>query len=309
MKIFPNYPNENEFRYCEIFEQERYKEKTIDEQNSIKMQSAKYLYDYEKQLCYFDRYFPNISSTEFYMKTILDMGCFTGGRLVYWVERYSFKEARGIDIHPIYAETGNLFAKSKNINATFDTGFAERLPYPSNHFDYIVSYDVLEHVKNIEMVMSECFRVLKPGGKFCAVFPPFYQPFESHLTLVTKVPALHWFFSGKTLTAAWHEILQERGKGRFYYVKHDPHLEEWEKLPFINGITVAGFRQIIKMNKGWRLLYWGKDPILSIGRRANLPIFFILRYMFILPARLPVFEEFFLGRVCCMLEKADEKNS
>ena len=69
---------------------------------------------------------------------------------------------------------------------------------PDNSFDYIVNFDVLEHVRDVEIVLKECFRVLKPDGKLLAVFPPFFQPLEAHLGMVTKMPALHWLFSGKT---------------------------------------------------------------------------------------------------------------
>ena len=103
----------------------------------------------------------------------------------------------------------NAFAKERNINATFDTGYGENLPYLDNSFDFIVSYDVFEHVNDLEMVIDECSRVLRPGGSLLAVFTVF-QPLEAHLTLVTKTPALHWIFSGQTLTDAYNEIIDEQ---------------------------------------------------------------------------------------------------
>ena len=112
-----------------------------------------------------------------------------------------------------------MFATEKNINATFTTGFGEDLPYPDNSFDFIVSYDVFEHVRDLRIVMGEVSRVLKPGGRLLAVFPQFYQPLESHLTLVSKTPALHWIFSGQTLTDAYNEIIDERGEGTMHDVR------------------------------------------------------------------------------------------
>jgi len=102
-------------------------------------------------------YFPQISSNEFHKKSILDVGGFTGGRLVQRAKRYNFSEVRGIDINPIFAEADKAFAKEKGINVTFDTGFAESLPYSPNSFDIITSTDVFEHVQNVEKVMQECF--------------------------------------------------------------------------------------------------------------------------------------------------------
>jgi len=303
MKTWPIYPRKDNLSLWECFRHEVFIQASEEDQNRIKQQSALFTYDYEKQDGFFDHYFPNISSKEFYKKTILDLGSFTGGRLVHWVERYGFHEARGIDINPIFAEAGNLFANSKGINATFDTGFAENLPYASNSFDFVVSYDVFEHVRNIEQVMQECFRVLKSGGKLLTVFPPFFQPLEAHLGLVTKMPALQWFFSGKTITDAYIEILKERGREAYWYDREDSELAEWERLPSLNGITVSKFRRIVAENKGWNISYWGKDPILSDGRKAKMLVFRILRKLFVLPARLPILEELFLGRICCSLEK------
>jgi len=308
MKMYPNYPREDDLSLWEVFRHTRYTQSPVEEQNRIKQQSAQLRYDEEKQICFFVRYFPNISPIEFHNKSILDLGCFTGGRIVYWAEQYGFHEARGIDINPIFAEAGRLYATSKGVNVTFDTGIAENLPYDSNRFDFVASYDVFEHVQSIEQVMQECLRVLKRGGKLLAVFPQFFHPLEAHLGLATKMPALQWWFSGKTLTEAYYEILQDRGKESYWYSRDNPKIAEWERLPSLNGITVAKFRRIVEANKGWNILYWSRKPILSRGVRANKAVFRLLRYSLSLPARLPFLEELFLGRICCVLEKAGNGN-
>ena len=41
---------------------------------------------------------------------------------------------------------------------------AEDVELPDNSLDLIVSMSVLEHVKNVKGVLSNCFRILKPGG-------------------------------------------------------------------------------------------------------------------------------------------------
>jgi len=40
-----------------------------------------------------------------------------------------------------------------------------RLPYEDNSFDEIRLWRILEHIKNMGTLISECFRVLKKGGK------------------------------------------------------------------------------------------------------------------------------------------------
>lgn len=300
MKLYPSYPSVDDLSLWEIFKHTSYLDTSPEEQNEIKLRSAQYRYDYERQKCFFDKYFPDILTEEFVGKNVLDLGSFTGGRLVYWLEKYDFNGGYGIDINPVFAEAGKLFASKKQVNARFSTGFAEKLPYDSSTLDFIVSYDVLEHVQNVDKTMLECFRVLKPGGKLLVVFPQFLQPLESHLGLVTKMPALHWFFSSKILTAAYYDILKERGEQALWYT---PELQPWEKLPSLNGITVSKFKRIIGSNKNWQVIYKGREPILRDGNKSKLLIFRLLSKVFALPARLPILEELFLGRICYILER------
>jgi len=47
----------------------------------------------------------------------------------------------------------------------------EDLPFPDNTFDSVLSLAVLEHVQNPFICAAELTRVVKPGGKICAVVP------------------------------------------------------------------------------------------------------------------------------------------
>jgi ubiquinone/menaquinone biosynthesis C-methylase UbiE len=281
----------------------RYDTASDEDKRQIALESSRFRYEYEKDICFLSKYFPQIPPADLRGRSILDLGCFTGGRLVYWVERYGFVHARGIDIKDGFSQAGKSFAAERGVAAEFDTGFAENLPYPEETFDYITSYDVLEHVRSVAGAMRECHRVLKTGGRLLCVFPPFFQPLESHLGLATAMPALHWIFPGEVLTAAYYEILRERGPSAEWYRPQTPQLAEWERLPNLNGITVRKFRHIVKAEPGWRMLSWGTEPILSDGRRAQRPIFRMLRSLFVLPAKMPLLEELFLGRICCVLQK------
>lgn len=54
----------------------------------------------------------------------------------------------------------------------------ENIPFKDNSVDYIINIAVLEHVPNPQRVISEIYRILKPGGKiYC--FIPFMQPFHA----------------------------------------------------------------------------------------------------------------------------------
>lgn len=62
----------------------------------------------------------------------------------------------------------------------------EHLPYPSSHFDLILSHEVLEHVADDRIAMEEISRVLRtpddahPGGRLVLFVPNRGYPFETH---------------------------------------------------------------------------------------------------------------------------------
>jgi predicted SAM-dependent methyltransferase len=51
----------------------------------------------------------------------------------------------------------------------------KKFPFPDNTFDYIFSEHMIEHItyKQVEAMLGECFRVLKPGGVIRLVTPDF----------------------------------------------------------------------------------------------------------------------------------------
>jgi len=63
----------------------------------------------------------------------------------------------------------------ENVNIVCDI---ENIPFEDNSVDFIINIAVLEHVPNPEKVISEIFRVLKPGGIVCSFFP-FIEPFHA----------------------------------------------------------------------------------------------------------------------------------
>lgn len=57
---------------------------------------------------------------------------------------------------------------------------AERLPYPTDYFDTILSHEVIEHVSDDRMTAIEMVRVLKVGGRIVLFCPNRWYPFETH---------------------------------------------------------------------------------------------------------------------------------
>ena len=57
-------------------------------------------------------------------------------------------------------------ARSRNLSITYDVGVGEALPYAAGAFDAVVCVDVLEHVADLDKVITEVARVLSAGGLF-----------------------------------------------------------------------------------------------------------------------------------------------
>lgn len=64
--------------------------------------------------------------------------------------------------------------KYLNIDASVNPDYccsAENIPTDDNSFDVVLMTEVLEHLKTPELVIKECYRVLKPSGKMIITVP------------------------------------------------------------------------------------------------------------------------------------------
>lgn len=94
---------------------------------------------------------------------LLDFGCGCGESSIIFT-RIGY-EVFGFDISPNNIETARRLAVKYEMTerAHFQVGVAEELDYPDEFFDAIIGTDILHHV-DIPRALSECSRVLKPGG-------------------------------------------------------------------------------------------------------------------------------------------------
>lgn len=113
---------------------------------------------------YFLKHYTNTLKQSVNGKTALDVGC-GGGILAEEFAAAGFS-VTGIDPSENSIRTAKNHAKQNGLNIHYETGTAEKLPYPDNSFDVVYCCDVLEHVRDLNKAISEISRVLKSGGVF-----------------------------------------------------------------------------------------------------------------------------------------------
>ena len=120
---------------------------------------------------------------------VLDLGCGNGCYTEELARRAEF--VFGIDVH-----MPHLQAFQQDIPRV--QGRGEQLPFASDSFDAVTMIEVLEHTECDAKVLTECFRVLKPGGLLALFVPNKLYPFESHpchiggLGIGPNIPLVSW---------------------------------------------------------------------------------------------------------------------
>jgi SAM-dependent methyltransferase len=71
-------------------------------------------------------------------------------------------------------------AEARTRSAHIVNAAGEGLPFPSLTFDLILSHEVIEHVRDDRLAVTEMVRVLRPGGRIALFCPNRGYPFETH---------------------------------------------------------------------------------------------------------------------------------
>jgi len=100
---------------------------------------------------------------------LLDVGCGDGLQLEAFFKNNPRLQLSGVDISEKRIERA-----SKRVKGSLMVGSAYKLPFKSNFFDAVICSEVLEHVPNPGIILSEISRVLKKKG-VCMVSVPYRQ--------------------------------------------------------------------------------------------------------------------------------------
>jgi 2-polyprenyl-6-hydroxyphenyl methylase/3-demethylubiquinone-9 3-methyltransferase len=113
-------------------------------------------------------------------KTAVDVGC-GGGLMAEEIARLG-ATVIGVDPSSHSLDTARAHARLSGLHIDYRHGTGEALPIPDESADIVYCVDVLEHVADIEAVIRETTRVLRPGGLY--VFDTINRTRQSRLVMI-----------------------------------------------------------------------------------------------------------------------------
>ena len=111
------------------------------------------------RLQYFERLAPGWQGLD-----VLDLGCGGG----YMSEALARRGANVVGVDPSGAslQAARLHAAQAGLAIDYRQGVGEAIPAADRSVDRLVCVDVLEHVQDVQKVLAEVRRLLRPGGIF-----------------------------------------------------------------------------------------------------------------------------------------------
>lgn len=187
--------------------------------------------------------------------SILDAGTGTGANSV-WLSNYGEVTSMEFDQDCID------YSHSKN-NLKYVQGSLLELPFADDSFDLVCAFDVIEHIDDHELAVSEMKRVCKPGGSILVTVPAFqhlwseHDVINHHFRRYTKksLNALFEKLKGEIIFSSYFNfrlyplVLLARTIGRLFSnsTKNNPPKSDFDK--FKPGLTNNLLRKVFSGEK------------------------------------------------------------
>ena len=182
-------------------------------------------------------------------KTVLDLGC-NRGYLLHSFLQYEKFEPIGADLVSYYLKDA---VRDYGNHIRFLQSTPSSIPLPSSSVDIVYTIDTIEHLSKPKEILSDVYRVLRPGGVFLVHFNPWLNPHGSHLEDIITFPWAHAVFSMNTLLNVAERLydspvyetscyfLDEQGNK-----KPNPYKDRtmWEN--YLNSMTIRRFNRLLR---------------------------------------------------------------
>lgn len=188
---------------------------------------------------------PTISALSAYAKDglkILEIGSGTGELISFIKHKYPGVSAYGMDYSSVSVKRAKNIISKFGLEVFFIEGDIEKMPFDDNSFDIVFGDQVLGHVGDINIAVSEIKRVLKPGG----------------LCFVSTVNRLR--FDG------W-DLYKTISKSHFGYTQRSFYPWEFKKLLKVRGFSFQfGYGDMLILIRNFKII---KEQIIGKKNTEN----------------------------------------
>lgn len=147
----------------------------------------------------------------------IDIGCGDGKLTAIVLSSIGQRDLVGVDPDPEEASE----AERRNIYSVVHAVDAGRIPEPDARFDFAISNSVLEHIPDLDAVLAETARVIRPNGLFVLTVP--HEGFRARLR-------------GPLLPGTTREEYEGRLDARLAHLRY-PSAAEWAAMLDRHGFT------------------------------------------------------------------------
>jgi len=134
--------------------------------------------------------------------TLLDIGCNSGYNSIHCASKYNMR-ATGIDISERHIEVSTFLCGLTNAECEFLEASAEIFSRPL-HYDVVLHFGTLYHLRNPMLSLGTTFDNLKPGGYLALETQVYDHPDEQDICYFMHMhnndPSNYWALSTKVLT-------------------------------------------------------------------------------------------------------------
>jgi ubiquinone/menaquinone biosynthesis C-methylase UbiE len=128
----------------------------------------------------------------------------------------------GIEPDADALQTAHALARDLDRPCAVIEGRAERIPFPDESFDIVITNSVLEHVSDIDACFSEISRILRPGGLLWFETASSMSPFQREIRCF---PLFGWYPDSLKKRIMW------------WAAQHRPELVGHTATPAINWFS------------------------------------------------------------------------
>jgi SAM-dependent methyltransferase len=133
---------------------------------------------------YFYTTYFGFSPQDYCAKSILDIGCGPLGSLE-WASDARLR----VGLDPLAHKYRKLPLQADGDRMSYVAGFSETIPFQDHTFDYVTSFNSLDHVADVGVTISEMKRVVAPGGYILLIveiahLPTFTEPHRLNIAVI-----------------------------------------------------------------------------------------------------------------------------